>query len=70
MSSYLITAILVLDNFLIDERDITPIDVDLNPTEDANDRDVNGDEDIDNFEQGGLQTHNIPLRHMYWLNSR
>lgn len=67
-TSYLITAMFVLHNFLIDECDDTPIEAVL----DANDADLNGggvdgDEDNGN-EEGGFPTRNILLRHMYWLN--
>ena len=65
-TSYLITAIFVLHNFLIDEQDDTPIVAEPEAVDDAN---LNGDVNDDN-EQGGLPTHDILLRHMYWLNSR
>jgi hypothetical protein len=72
--SYLITAIFILYNFLIDEHDDTPIDaVDDHDTvyDGSNDLVNGGDSDLtgENKENtGGLPTCNILLRHMYWLN--
>jgi DDE superfamily endonuclease len=72
-SSYIITSIFALHNFLIDQCDDTPIDAEQNAVDtDAgngsrSDADANGDEDIN--EQGNLPTRNILLRHMNWLNS-
>jgi hypothetical protein len=71
-ASYLVTAIFVLHNFLIDERDDTPIDaVDHEAVDDGSNDLVNGgDGDLngENENTGGLPTRNILLRHMYWLN--
>jgi hypothetical protein len=71
-TSYLITAIFVLHNFLIDRCDDTPVEVVLARDADGgNDSrlDANDDENNEQGGQEGFPTHNILLRHMYWLNS-
>jgi hypothetical protein len=67
-ASFLITAIFVLHNFLIDESDDTPIDA----VEEVMDEDVTDDEDDDDNlnEHGDIPTRDILLRHIYWLNNR
>ena len=71
-ASYLITAIFVLHNFLIDEHDDTPIDaVEHDAGDDASNDLTGGDSDDLNDENEntrGLSTRTILLRHMYWLN--
>jgi hypothetical protein len=71
-ASYIISAICVLHNFCIDERDDTPVD--LLPEEAVDDDNLNGDDgndgdEGDEDEQGGLPTREILLRYMYWRNS-
>lgn len=78
-ASYLITAIFVVHNFIIDENDDTPI-----PAEDieADDSDGNqdtasaisaneleSDEGYDGDEFEGIKTRDILLRHIYWKNN-
>jgi hypothetical protein len=71
-ASFLITAIFVLHNFLIDESDDTPINAEPNAVDDANlNEDMTDDERENNLnEHGGMPTRDILLRHIYWLNNR
>jgi len=71
-TAYLITAIFVVHNFLIDENDDTPIDPVVEPQRadhDGNDFDEDGAGREDNGEVGP-PTRDILLRHIYWLKSR
>ena len=69
-TSFLITAIFVLHNFLIDESDDTPIDAESETVDDANlnEDDEEGDDNLN--EHSGMPTRDILLRHIYWLNNR
>ena len=68
-ASYLITAILVVHNFLIDEEDDTPIEI-----IDEDDNSLNGDASFLDSEHGeefeGTKTRDILLRHSYWRHYR
>ena len=71
MTIFLIMAILVVHNFLIDVRDGTTVDaIDPDAEQDRpRSRDGDGDGDGDGDEQNNknLETRNILLRHMAWL---
>lgn len=69
---YLITAILVVHNFLIDENDDTPVSLEDVEVDDAN----NGGASVREPDQGdqrdefvGIKTRDILLRHIHWLNN-
>jgi hypothetical protein len=66
-ATYLITAILVVHNFLIEEDDDTVIEVrasnqEVNPLD--GDASFPNSEDRDDFQ--GIKTRDILLRHIYW----
>ena len=63
-ASFLITAIFVLHNFLIDENDDTPIDAESEVVDDANLNEKNDDENDDNKHEN-MSTRDILLRHIY-----
>jgi hypothetical protein len=65
-ASFLITAIFVLHNFLIEEKDDTVIE---QVVADSNDRDQSGETSEDIDEMADMATRNILLRHMRWVTS-
>lgn len=70
-ASYLITAIFVVHNFLIDEDDSTPVEMRVSDEEDSS---PNGDASFPNLEQDedfeGTKTRDILLRNSYWREYR
>ena len=62
---FLITAIFVLHNFLIEESDDTPIDAESKTMDDANLNEENYDDESDNNEHEDISTRNILLRYIY-----
>jgi DDE superfamily endonuclease len=65
---YLITAIFILHNFLIDENDNTLIEPEPDAVDEASNN--GGNDDDNDLEFGGMPTREILLRHMYWRNYR
>src|SRR5947207_972703 len=69
-ASFLITAIFVLHNFLIDENDDTPIDAEPDAVDDANLNEyVSDDDEGDDNEHECTRTRDMLLRHIYCLNT-
>ena len=68
-ASFLITAIFILHNFLIEENANTPIEVDQHSVVDANGVQNGNTDDVDE-EEGDIQTRDILLQHMCWLQNK